>query len=184
VNTTYIIIAVVLVLVIVGAILGLVFSRRNRSERLHDLFGTEYDHTVQTLGDEKKAQTELEERQKHVGSLDIHPLSVEERERYMAEWTAVQSRFVDEPGQAIVDADRLIMEVMQLRAYPVSDFEQRAADVSVSYPALVSNYRAARQIALKNEQRQANTEELRHAVIYYRSLFDELLDTGEIVVEA
>jgi hypothetical protein len=184
VNTTYIIIAVVLVLVIVGAISGLVFSRRNRSERLHDLFGTEYDHTVQTLGDEKKAQTELEERQKHVESLDIHPLSVEERERYVAEWTAVQSKFVDEPGQAIVDADRLIMEVMQLRAYPVSDFEQRAADVSVSYPALVSNYRAARQIALKNEQRQANTEELRHAVIYYRSLFEELLDTGENVVEA
>ena len=183
-NTTYIIIAVVLVLVIGGAILGLVFSRRIRSERLHDLFGTEYDHTVQTLGDEKKAQTELEERQKHVESLDIHPLSVEERERYVAEWTAVQSKFVDEPGQAIVDADRLIMEVMQLRAYPVSDFEQRAADVSVSYPALVSNYRAARQIALKNEQRQANTEELRHAVIYYRSLFEELLDTGETVVEA
>ena len=183
-NTTYIIIAVVLGLMIMGAILWPIFTRRKRTERLHDHFGPEYDHTVQTLGDEKKAQTELEERQKHVEALDIHPLSVEEHDRYVAEWTAVQSRFVDEPGQAIVDADRLIMEVMQLRAYPVSDFEQRAADVSVSYPALVSNYRAARQIALKNEQRQANTEELRHAVIYYRSLFDELLDTGEIVVEA
>lgn len=182
-NTTYMIIAVVLVLVIVGAILAPIFARRKRSERLHDQFGTEYDHTVQALGDEKKAQTELDERQKHVKALDIRPLSVGERERYLTDWTAVQSKFVDEPGQAIVDADRLIMEVMHLRAYPVSDFEQRAADVSVSYPALVSNYRAARAIAIKNEQHQATTEELRQAVIYYRSLFEELLETGAVVVE-
>lgn len=181
-NTTYIIIAVVLGLMIMGAILWPIFTRRKRTERLHDHFGPEYDHTVQTLGDEKKAQTELEERQKHVEALDIHPLSVEEHDRYVAEWTAVQSRFVDEPGQAIVDADRLIMEVMQTRAYPVSDFEQRAADVSVSYPALVSNYRAARVIALKNEQHQADTEELRQAMIYYRSLFEELLETEAVPV--
>jgi hypothetical protein len=182
-NTTYMIIAVVLVLVIVGAILAPIFARRKRSERLHDQFGTEYDHTVQALGDEKKAQTELDERQKHVKALDIRPLSVGERERYLTDWTDVQSKFVDEPGQAIVDADHLIMEVMHLRAYPVSDFEQRAADVSVSYPALVSNYRAARAIAIKNEQHQATTEELRQAVIYYRSLFEELLETGAVVVE-
>jgi hypothetical protein len=179
-NTTYIIITVVLGLMIMGAILWPIFTRRKRTERLHDHFGPEYDHTVQTLGDEKKAQTELEERQKHVKSLDIHPLSVKEHERFVAEWTAVQSRFVDEPGQAIVDADRLIMEVMQTRAYPVSDFEQRAADVSVSYPALVSNYRAARAIALKNEKHQADTEELRQAMIYYRSLFEELLVTEAV----
>jgi hypothetical protein len=181
-NTTYIIIAVVLGLMIIGAIVWPIFAGRKRSERLHDHFGPEYDHTVETLGDEKKAQTELEERQKHVEALDIHPLSVEERERYVAGWTAVQSKFVDEPGQAIVDADRLIMEVMQKRAYPESDFEQRAADVSVSYPALVSNYRAARVIALKNEQHQADTEELRQAMIYYRSLFEELLETEPVAV--
>jgi hypothetical protein len=181
-NTTYIIVAVVLGLMIMGAILGPIFARRKRSERLHDHFGTEYDHTVETLGDEKKAQTELEERQKYVKALDIRSLSAGEREGYLADWTAVQSKFVDEPGQAIVDADRLIMEVMQLRAYPISDFEQRAADVSVSYPALVSNYRAARQIAIKNEQHQADTEELRQAVIYYRSLFEELLETETVPV--
>jgi len=174
-NTTNMTIAVVLVLVIVGLLLAQVFTRRKRSERLQDHFGPEYDHTVQVMGDEKKAQTELEERQKHVEALDIHPLSASEHERYVADWAAVQSKFVDEPGQAILDADRLIMEVMQMRAYPVSDFEQRAADVSVSYPALVSNYRAARVIALKNEQHQADTEELRQAMIYYRSLFNELL---------
>ena len=182
-NTTYMTIAVVLVLVILGAILGLVFARRRRSERFHDQFGPEYDHTVQAMGGEKKAQTELEERRKHVEALDIRPLSVSERERYRADWTAVQSKFVDEPGQAIVDADRLIVQVMQTRAYPVSDFEQRAADISVNYPALVSNYRAAREIAVKNEQHQADTEELRQAMIHYRSLFEELLEPEPVVVK-
>jgi hypothetical protein len=166
---------------IIGAISALVLSRSRRSERLRDRFGPEYDHTVQTLGDEKKAQIELNERQKHVDALDIRPLSDSERERYLADWTAVQSKFVDEPGQAIVDADRLIMEVMQVREYPVSDFEQRAADISVKYPALVSNYRAAREIATKNNQNLADTEELRQAIIYYRSLFDELLKTEPVV---
>lgn len=136
---------------------------------------------LDTPGTEKKAQTELKERQQHVKTLDLRPLSITERERYLADWAAVQSKFVDEPGKAIVDADRLIMEVMQLRAYPVSDFEQRAADLSVAYPALVSNYRAARVIALKNEQQQADTEELRQAMIYYRSLFEELLETEAVV---
>jgi len=181
-DTTYMIIVVVLALVIVGAILASIFTRRNRSKALHDHFGTEYDRTVQALGDEKKAQVELQERQKHVEALDIRPLSVSKRERYLADWTAVQSKFVDEPGQAIVDADRLIMEVMQLRNYPLSDFEQRAADISVNYPDLVSNYRAARVIALKNEQYEADTEELRQAMIYYRSLFEELLAVEEAVV--
>jgi hypothetical protein len=135
------------------------------------------------MGDEKKAQTELEERLKHVEALDIRPLSVDERERYQAEWFAVQSKFVDEPSQAIEAADDLIVAVMQARAYPVSDFEQRAADISVNYPALVSNYRAARAIALKNEQHEADTEELRQAMIYYRSLFEELLETELEVVK-
>lgn len=181
-NTTYItIIAVVLVLAVVGLSLAPIFIRRKRSEQLKNQFGTEYDQTVQTLGSEKKAHQELEERQKHVEALDLRPLSATERERYLTEWSAVQSKFVDEPGQAINNADHLIMEVMQLRAYPVSDFEQRAADVSVSYPELVSNYRAARAIALKNEQHQADTEELRQALIYYRSLFEELLETEPAV---
>lgn len=175
-DTTYLIIVGV-VLVFVGAIIGMVFARRKRSERLHDQLGPEYDRTVQAMGGAKKAQAELEERRKHVEALDIVPLSLSERERYQTDWAAVQSKFVDEPGQAIVDADSLIMQVMRTRAYPVSDFEQRAADVSVTYPALVSNYRAAREIAVKNEQHQADTEELREAMIHYRSLFEELLGT-------
>jgi hypothetical protein len=174
-NTTYLIIGVVLVVVVLGIILALIFARRQRSQRFQNKYGTEYDRTVKSAGNEKKAQAELDERRKHVDTLKIRPLSVGERERYQAEWTAIQAKFVDQPGQATVEADHLIMEVMKVREYPVSDFEQRAADVSVSYPALVSNYRAAREIAIKNEQNSANTEELRQALIYYRSLFDELL---------
>ena len=169
------ILIVIVVLIIFGIIFGLIFSRRNRTERLQNQFGTEYDQTVGTLGDDKKAQDELENRQKHVDSLDIRPLSEEERERYLAEWASVQSKFVDEPGQAIVDADHMIMEVMELRNYPVSDFDQRAADISVKYPEVVSNYRAARAITIKNVDKTAETEELRTAMIHYRSLFDELL---------
>jgi len=181
-NTTYIILIVVLVLV-VGVVLALVYSSRNRrSSRLQDKFGSEYDHTVQAMGGKKKAQKELEERQKHVNTLEIHPLSPSERAHYLTDWAVVQSKFVDQPGEAIGNADRLINEVMQSRGYPVADFEQRAADISVNYPTLVSNYRAARAIAIKNEQHKADTEELRQAMIYYRSLFDELV-LSEAVAE-
>jgi hypothetical protein len=182
-NTTYIIIAVVLVLVILGVILAPIFSRRQRSQRFQNQYGTEYDRTVQSAGSEKKAQTELNDRQKHIKTLNIRPLSAAERERYMTDWKTVQAKFVDQPGQATVEADHLIMEVMQLRDYPVSDFEQRAADVSVQYPALVSNYRAARAIALLNEQHHAGTEDLRQAMIHYRSLFDELLKADVVAPE-
>jgi len=179
-NNTYIFIAVVLIMVVMGIILGPIFSRRKRTERLHDKFGTEYDHTVEALGDEKKAHIELNERQKHVDALNIRALTMDERERYTKNWAEVQANFVDEPGQAVVDADGLIMEVMQVRDYPMSDFDQRAADISVVYPMVVSNYRAARVIALKNKEKMADTEELRQAMIYYRSLFDELLATSAV----
>jgi len=181
-STTYIIVIVV-VLVVLGVILALVFSPKKRSQQFQNKFGPEYDRVVKTAGSEKKAQAELNQRQKHVDTMNIRPLSVSERERYQAEWTAIQAKFVDQPGQATVEADHLIMEVMKVRAYPVSDFNQRAADVSVNYPTLVSNYRAAREIAIKNEQHSANTEELRQALIYYRSLFDELLKDETLIPE-
>jgi hypothetical protein len=182
-STTYIIIAVVLILVIFGAILAPTFARRRRSDRFHDQFGAEYDRSVQTTGSEKKAQAELNQRKKRVETLNIRPLTASERERYMGDWKTVQAKFVDQPGEATVEADRLIMEVMQLRGYPMADFEQRAADISVQYPALVANYRAARAIAVKNEQHHAGTEDLRQAMIHYRSLFDELLKTDTVPPE-
>ncbi len=179
-NTTYFIIAVVLILVIVGVIMGLILARRKRSQQFHDKYGPDYDRTVKTMGNEKKAQTEMDERQKHVETLNIRPLSASERDHYLAEWNTIQAKFIDQPGQATVEADHLIQQVMQMRAYPISDFEQRAADISINYPDLVSNYRAAREIALKNGLHQADTEELRQALVYYRSLFDELLKTETV----
>lgn len=181
-NTT-LIITVIAVVVVLGLIMALVFSRRQRTKRFKNNFGAEYDRTVKSAGNEKKAQAELDDRQKHVDSMNIRPLSISERERYQSEWKTIQAKFVDEPGQATIEADHLIMEVMKARAYPVSDFEQRAADISVNYPSLVTNYRAAREIAIKNEQKSANTEELRHALIHYRSLFDELLKEEAVVAE-
>ena len=182
-NIRLLIIAVVLILVILGAILGLVFAFRQRSKRYAAKFGPDYGHTVKTLGNEKKAQTEMDERQKHVETLNLRSLTLSERERYLAEWKAIQAKFIDQPGQAIVEADHLITEVMRLRNYPVSDFEQRAADISINYPELVSNYRLAREIANKNEHHQADTEELRQALVYYRSLVDELLITETVSPE-
>lgn len=124
------------------------------------------------------------ERRKHVETLNIRPLSAPERERDAADWAEVQAKFVDEPGPATEQADHLIMKVMQLRAYPVSDFEQRAADVSIQYPALVGNYRAADAIAVLNKKHRAGTADLRRAMIHYRSLFDELLKPEDAPVAA
>jgi hypothetical protein len=182
-NATYFIIAVVLILVVLGVILAAIFIPRQRSKRFQNKYGPEYDRTVKTMGNEKKAQSEMDQRQKHVDTLNIRPLSDSERERYLADWTKIQTKFIDQPGQATVEADHLIMEVMKVRAYPVSDFEQRAADISINYPDLVSNYRLARAIANKNEHHQATTEELRQALVYYRSLVDELLKTETVSPE-
>jgi type II secretory pathway pseudopilin PulG len=177
-NATYVIVGVIMLVVIAAAILLMVIARRNKTKKLQSQFGSEYDHTLEMMGGKKKGQSELEARQKHIKTLNIRPLTLPERGRYLADWTALQSKFVDEPGQAVIDADHLIMEVMQLRDYPLSDFDQRAADISVTHPGLVGNYRSARAIAVKNEQKQANTEELRQAILFYRSLFDELVGKG------
>jgi hypothetical protein len=181
-NPVYIIVIVVVVLLAAGIAMGAVFSRRQRAKRYEKKYGADYDATVKTMGDEKKAQTEMDSRMEHVGTLNIRPLTMGEREGYLANWKAVQTKFIDEPAQATVEASHLITKVMQTRNYPISDFEQRAADVSINYPDLVTNYRAAREIAVKNERHEASTEELRKALVYYRSLFDELL-APEAVVE-
>jgi hypothetical protein len=177
-TTQNIIIVAILVLVVLGVLLISVSSRRNQTKQHHNQLKSEYDLTVKTMGGEKQAQAELNERQKRVDALEIHPLSVIDGERYSTEWAAIQSKFVDAPGQAVMDADRLTIEVLQARGYPVSDFDQRAADISIKYPAVVTNYRAAREITVKNEQKLADTEELRQAFIHYRSLFEELLNTS------
>jgi hypothetical protein len=178
--STFVIVIVVAFLVVFGVVIGLVYSGRTKhSKEMREQYGPEYDRLVKEKGSRKAAEAELKQRNKHVEGLNIRLLTSAERDRYQAEWKEVQAKFVDDPAGAIKEADRLIIEVMQVRNYPVSDFNERAADISVGYPELVSNYRAAHDIALKNEQKTADTEELRQAMVYYKSLFTELVVTEQ-----
>jgi hypothetical protein len=163
-------------IIIVG---GLVWSmmRRRRSAALHDRFGPEYERTVEETDSRREAERELKEREERRDELDIRPLSPGARDRYSRSWEHLQARFVDDPAGAVSEADELIQDVMRERGYPVEDFDRRAADLSVDHPELVENYRAAHGIARKHIHGDADTEELRQAVVHYRSLFDELLES-------
>src|ERR1700758_1419982 len=171
------IVIAVAVAVVVVLILALAFMRKRRTENLRKRFGPEYDRTVHEIGP-RRAESKLHEREKRVEKFPIRPLSVSERQQFLAEWRAAQSRFVDDPRGAAEDADELVNKGMQSRGYPMSDFEQRAADVSVDHPRVVENYRAAHEIAIRQRSGEATTEDLRSALIYYRSLFDDLLETS------
>jgi LPXTG-motif cell wall-anchored protein len=154
--------------------------RKKQSKRLQDRFGPEYGRTVVDLGSKRKAESELQARERRIEGLDIAPLVPAEAARFTEAWNALQGRFVDNPQGVVVQADQLVRELMLKRGYPMGDFEHRAADISVDHPAVVNNYRAAQAIAVRGERGQANTEELRKAVVHYRALFDELLEVEEI----
>jgi hypothetical protein len=172
--------------IVIGAIvaivvLGVVFSalRTRRSRSLQDQFGREYDRTVDKAGGRREAERELAERQKRHDELDLKPLSQDARERYLQQWQVTQGRFVDDPTGAVSEADDLVQRVMRDRGYPVDDFEQRAADISVEHPELVEKYRTANGIARASERGEASTEDLRHSVRHYRALFVELLEADD-----
>ena len=172
---------IILAVVIVAALaaVALLVSRRRRSEHLKQHFGSEYEHALEQKGDRGKAEAELVQREKRVEKLNIRPLDRVERDRFTAEWSEVQARFVDDPPRAVAFADALLGEVMKTRGYPVSDFEQRAGDISVDHPAVVDHYRTAHDIAVRHERGDAGTEDLRQAMIHYRALFDDLVGAGE-----
>ena len=176
-TTTIVIFAVVLAVILIA--LGLIVLWRRRSRRLQEQFGPEYKHAVRKYGDARKAEAELAAREKRVRKLEIRPLTQEEQSRFAEVWRKTQARFVDEPSKAVGEADGLIKEVMQTRGYPVGDFDQRAADVSVYHPNVVTNYRAGREIAARNKSGKATTENLRQAMMHYRSLFEELTEVAE-----
>jgi hypothetical protein len=167
-------ILLILVIVLLGIITWLVVTRR-RSEQLRAGFGPEYQRAVAESGDRRHAESELAARQERVEALHIQPLTPADRERFATDWHTAQARFVDDPGRAIQGADQLVAEVMQARGYPVGEFEQRAADVSVDHPDVVEHFRVAHQIAQTNGRGEANTEDLRQAMVHYRALFAELL---------
>lgn len=171
---------VVVVAILVVAAVALVMRRR-RSDQLKRRFGPEYDRTVvQQHGDSRRAEATLAEREKRVEAFPLRPLSAVDREAYAMEWAAVQRRFVDDPSAAVGTADRLVGRVMFDRGYPMTNFEQRAADISVSHPAVVQNYRAAHDIVVRHGESKATTEDLRQAMVHYRSLFEELLQPSKV----
>jgi len=173
-NTTLLVLVAVVFLVI-GVLLAMAFTRFQRTRDLRERFGPEYERAIKEAGDKRQAENELKARLEHVKSLDIHPLSAEDVERFTVEWKATQADFVDEPHAAIQKADQLIREVMKARGYPVEDFEQRAADISVDYPDLVNDYRGLHLIAVKDEDDEVSTEEMRQAMVHGRALFEDLV---------
>ena len=174
-------IEVIMGLVIV-ALMGAcwVFMRWRRSEHLRSRFGPEYDRVIREHGNQRRAESVLATRERRVESLPIRALTHKDRDHFAEAWQADQARFVDDPKGAVTEADRLVTAVMKARGYPVSDFEQRVADISVDHPHVVENYRAAVDIAKRHRRGEATTEDLRQAMVYYRKLFDDLLETFEV----
>lgn len=175
-NTVVAIVVVVLVVLALAGFAAWAYMRRQRSERLRERFGPEYERAVREYGDEKLAEERLRERQERVAALELRAVPAADRMRYAAAWREAQARFVDDPPAAIADANELIKGVMQARGYPMAHFDQRAEDISVHYPEVVQHYRAARGIADRSQRGQAGTEELRQAMVHYRALFQELLE--------
>lgn len=164
---------VVLVLLIALLIMGV---RMRQTAGLKSRFGPEYDRTVKEIGNDRKAAAVLQERQKRVAAFSIKPLSAGQSASFIEAWQKVQAQFVDDPKGAVAHGDVLLGEVMEARGYPVTDFEQRSADLSVDHPTVVQNYRTAHDIAIRHARGEADTEELRQAMIHYRTLFEELVE--------
>src|SRR6185436_17018207 len=173
--------ATIVIGVIVAAIAAWLALRKRRTENLRTQFGgAEYDRTLKEEGSRRHAEAGLKERNERVESLAIRPLASGDRVRFVESWSRIQARFVDGPGGAVTEADQLLGDVMSTRGYPVSDFEQRAADISVDHPMVLQNYRTAHEIAVRQAQGKATTEDLRQAMIHYRTLFEELVSGPEL----
>lgn len=170
---------ILLAIAVVVIAIGIFAYRRWNTRQLQARFGAEYVRAVDTHDDPDKAEAELREREKRAKQLQIRPVAPTDRARFVDSWRGIQARFVDDPGSAVTQADRLLGEVMTVRGYPVGDYEQRSADVSVDHPDMVQHYHAAHAIALRRDQGVADTEELRNAMISYRAIFDDLVgDAG------
>jgi hypothetical protein len=181
ISTTQIAIVIVVAVIVAAGIATWLFTRKRRTEKLRTQFGSaEYTRAVREGGSQRKAEAALDKRAERVESLHIRPLASGDRERFVDSWARVQTRFVDSPGGAVTDADQLLGDVMSTRGYPMSNFEQRAADISVDHPLVLDNYRAGHQTALRQTRGQASTEDLRQAMIHYRTLFEELISEPEV----
>jgi hypothetical protein len=169
-------VVIALAAVVVLAIVVWQALARRRTGQLQEQFGPEYDRTVGTAESKREAEAELQAREERRRELKIRPLPSAARYRYLEAWQGVQSQFVDDPRAAVARADELIQSVMSERGYPVEDFEQRAADVSVDHPQVVENYREGHRLAQSSANESGSTEDLRQAMRRYRALFDELVE--------
>jgi hypothetical protein len=175
----------VVVAVVVIAVIAFSLTKKRRSQQLREQFGPEYDRVLKKEGEVRKAENVLDIRAKRREKFELRPLSAAARTDFAERWRTVQSQFVDDPKGSVSRADQLVNEAMAERGYPVADFDQRAADISVDHPVVVENYRVAHDIALRHSRGEASTEDMRKAMVHYRSLFDELLgDTFEERKEA
>lgn len=172
--------AVIIAAIVAVAIVLWFVLRAKRTTHLRQRFGPEYQRALSEQGNRGRAERELENREKRVERLQIHALDPRDRERFAEAWREDQKRFVDDPKGAVMEADRLVNEVMKARGYPVADFDERVDYISVDHPHVVENYRAARAIVDRHKRDEATTEDLRKALIYYRGLFDELLELAEV----
>lgn len=168
------IVAIVIVVLLAIALVAVV-AMRQRSQRLRERFGPEYDREVERTGSPARAERDLEARERRYKTLDIRPLTPGAKQRYVEEWRTIQTRFVDDPSGAVTEAERVLEQVMRDRGYPLDDPAQRVEDLSVEHAAVIDNYRVASGIARRNERREASTEELRRATVSYRTLFEDLL---------
>jgi hypothetical protein len=182
-STSAIIGIVIVALAVVGVLVWYSMTRRHQTEALQAQYGSEYDRTVSHASSRRAAEAELVKRQERVEKLDIRPLTAEQRELFGQQWHDVQEMFVDNPAGSINRADALVVEVMRTRGYPVANFEQRASDLSVHHAVFVENYRAARDIAERSRRNGATTEELRRAMVYYRELFEDLLQAEGVATD-
>jgi hypothetical protein len=170
------VIALIIAILAIGAAAWALMEQR-KTRHLKTKFGPEYDRVLESEKNSRKAEQVLTTREKRVSKFDIRPLSRQQAERFADSWRKTQEHFVDNPGGAVTEADQLINQAMEARGYPMSDFEQQAADLSVDYPAVVENYRSAHEIALRHHRGQADTEELRRAMQCYRALFEQVIGT-------
>ncbi len=168
---------IVLVIVVVIAFVGYLAYRRTRTGAFRARFGPEYDRALLKHGSSSKAEAKLADRETRVRTLELRDLGATERDRFVADWQALQARFVDQPKSSVTEADTLISSLLAARGYPKGSFDQRAADISVSYPRVVEDYRQANAIAVRPGRADASTEELRTAMIQYRTIFDELVQS-------
>ena len=179
-SNTLIILGVLFALGILGAIGVAIwyYAKTKRTKALRSKFGPEYNRAVRAEGGTSTAEQALQEREKRVAKLDIKPLTEDQRNEFADAWEHAQARFVDDPVAAVTNADVLVKEVMNVRGYPVVDFDQRVADVSVDHPAVAQNYRIAHDIAQLQEREEVGMEKLREAMLHYRALFADLLHDG------